>query len=437
MDEKLIDQFISDKQAVIEDVNTDVDIAYEALEELRKIMLFKGNRTAFTLADFFRFCAAAISSVEPSVYVTSTEPQLEETATTNNLPLTTNRSISFELSSEEELYPWMNVTSLDQCGDTYQKFKKLIDDVIFIPYSVIQKNEEFFDFAEDFAVATGDPEFVKQNSYRECFDLVKEGRNITDLFATIRGLIEDMVRGGLSEGLTFIEQLLTHKDFQMPKYNEEFDTRLEQTCGWRKDFSDSLRRKADKEKDKIIRGHEAISNIETIINHLKVTYRGLLRTFMTESLFQYLAKYITKHELARQFLSENNVTERETFSRRILDSQDLEKQYYHRFNEITIKIIQGYGNLREDRPIIINDSSAQRLELVRKALTVDDLTDLARAGDVRGIIDKIVYMIYVLLVHVNDHIMGPAHIIQDKLRRMETNLREYQDSIKVDSQFYL
>ena len=437
MDVKLIDEFITDKQAVIEDVNTDVDLAYEALEQLQKIMLSTSNKTGFTLADFFSFYAAAVSSVQPSITVTSTGPQLEEAATTNNLPLTTNRSSSFELFSEEELYPWLNVISLDQCHDAYRKFKNHIDDAILVPCDHIHQNQEFFVFAEDFAVTTGDPDLVKQNLYKECFDLVEKGRNLTDLFTTVRGRIEDMVHSGLSEGLTIIEQLLTRKDFQIPKYIKEFDTRLEQTCGWRKDFSDSLRRKADKEKDKIIRGHEAISHIVPIIRHLKVTYRGLLRTFMTESLSQYLAKNITKQELATKFLSENNVTEREIFSRRILDSQDLEKQYYHWFNEITIKIIQGYGNLREDKPVIINDSSVHRLELVRKALTVDDLTYLARAGDVRGVIDKIVYMLYVLMAHANDHIMGPAHIIQDKLRRMETSLREYQDSIKVDSQFNL
>ena len=432
MDERLIEEFTADKRALIEDVNVAVDLAYEALEQLWKIISFKNNGTTSALMEFFRFCSGTTSPVESSVTVipfassSSTDPQLEETGTAYQLPLNTG-SISVE--PEDDLYPWLNVTRLDQCDDAYRKFKKHFDDVTFVPFAHTQQNDEFFTFAEDFAVTIGNPYL-----YRKCLGLIQEGRNITGIFTEVYILIDDVVHGpeDLMEHLLFL-----HEKFNSQKYSKEFDTRLKQTCGWRNDFSDTLREKVQKEKYKIMKGREAIFDIWRLNWRLDKNLFVFQHSFVTESMSQYLGKNMTKQELAKQFLSAQNLTKRENFFQRIINSEDFLIDYQTQFKKMIDPMLQGYGNLREQRPVIINDSSAQRLELVRKALTVDNLTDLAREGDVIGIIDQIRSVFSGLLWRVQGNVIRPLPEIRNILKMVETNLREYQASIKMDSQFYL
>ena len=236
MDEKLIEEFISDKQALIEDVNTGVDLVYEALKQLWKLMAFENNGTTSRMEEFFRFCTEAISPVESSVTVlpfqtvSSTDPQLEGNATTYQLPSNTSGSISVELFPEEDLYSWLNVTSQDQCDDAYRKFKKLIDDVIVIPCAHIHQNQEFFSFAAYFVETA-------ENLYRKCFHPMNKSASIIYLFVSVCDLADTMVHSGLPEGLAIFKQFLAHyKKFQILKYSKEFHTELEETCEWRKDL---------------------------------------------------------------------------------------------------------------------------------------------------------------------------------------------------------
>ena len=70
MDEKLIDQFISDKVAEInEEVHTDVELAYKALEQLWKIMVFENNGTTSRLVELFRLFASVETSAEHKISV--------------------------------------------------------------------------------------------------------------------------------------------------------------------------------------------------------------------------------------------------------------------------------------------------------------------------------------------------------------------------------
>ena len=217
--------------------------------------------------------------------------------------------------------------------------------------------------------------------------------------------------------------------------------------------SDTLRKNAEKEKAKIIQGQKDISDIWQFIHRLNFNLHFFWSYFRTESMSLYLVKNMTKRELAQQYLSEQNVTERELFFLSIIDSvnhiqldliqstwhpfENLMKQYESHFYKIIDLMYEGYGNLREEKPIIINDSNAQRLQLVQKALTVDDLTDLARKGDVKGILQKISNIIAGSIQHVDYQIMRPLPQIRASLKKVENNLREYQESIKMDNKFYL
>ena len=66
-DKKLIAKLISEKVTAIQDTNPDMDLVYEALEQLREIMAFENNGTTSRLVDFFRLCKGMIASTEPPV----------------------------------------------------------------------------------------------------------------------------------------------------------------------------------------------------------------------------------------------------------------------------------------------------------------------------------------------------------------------------------
>ena len=182
------------------EVVTDVDLVYEALDQLRNIMASKNNGTTSRLVEFFRFCSSVVTSEGPSADVSSattesnystifdetsvppfggnvklqestsvsntpnmtlhvatetgnaslsqmsaTSTQYESsisssvsssqtglpTSNVNNVTLTANDT-GFEKEEDEEdyQYPWLNITSLDQCREAYRKSIKYIDDII-------------------------------------------------------------------------------------------------------------------------------------------------------------------------------------------------------------------------------------------------------------------------------------------------------------------
>ena len=66
-DVELIREVGAEKLAEInKDVDTDVDLVYWALEQLRKIIGFENNGTTSGLVDFFRFCAGVVTFEGPS-----------------------------------------------------------------------------------------------------------------------------------------------------------------------------------------------------------------------------------------------------------------------------------------------------------------------------------------------------------------------------------
>ena len=101
-DEQLITQLISDKQADIEKkVDTDVDIAYEGLEQVLKILAFETSGMNSKLVDFLRFCAGATSS---------------ESSVTLSPPASTPSSAvsSAESLSEESILPSVDAFNLNE-----------------------------------------------------------------------------------------------------------------------------------------------------------------------------------------------------------------------------------------------------------------------------------------------------------------------------------
>ena len=247
MDEKLIGEFIADKQTVIEDVNTDVDLVYEALKQLHKILLFENNGTTSRLVDIFKFCTG-VNTSQSAVTIMPSPTESPDSLSSTDLELKAHetiynkeKSISIDaqeamiLSSDvtnmglsttlgidatiidmdkmmptplhtkgllpkEDKYPWQQVTNLDQCDEAYSMLRKHIHDVIVKPSAHVNKNREFFIIADDFTLTQKMP-------HKECFDLVEEGRRIMDYFFTILPLIENVTNGGLDEGLIAMEKL--------------------------------------------------------------------------------------------------------------------------------------------------------------------------------------------------------------------------------------
>ena len=197
-------------------------------------------------------------------------------------------------------------------------------------------------------------------------------------------------------------------------------------------------KEAEKVKDTIVQARKALSDgKKLIIKWFSALEDRLIRIFPTESLSQYLVKNITKQELARQFLSDHNVIKKITFLQSIKDMEDSMQQYREFIYDISI-MLMGYVKLSSWRPVIINDSSVQRLELIQKALTVNTFSDWAKEGDLWEIIRGIPSVILDGPIRdLNENVMRPILLMSDKYKIVETNLQEYQDSIKMDSQFYL
>ena len=98
-----------------------------------------------------------------------------------------------------------------------------------------------------------------------------------------------------------------------------------------------------------------------------------------------------------------------------------------------------YHYLRYDRPRIINDSSVHDLELVKKGLTVKFIRDHMTEGDIiKDIVSMFEFALQEGPINVYDTtVMKPLENIREQLEALDINLRNYQDSIKMDSQFYL
>ena len=256
---------IIDKMAEInKDVDIELDLVPEALRKLRNIMKLEHNGTTTRLFDFFQFCAGANTTVVSSPTLVSSATDASVPFTASNLESTTEIT-STSTQQEHENYegPWLNVTSLDECNETHRKFKKYIDDVILIPYGHIKDEQIFFVMAEKYNHSVNGSGPLK---YPECFDLIEKGKAIMDFFNAVLHLTSQVVEVDIGEGLNTLEELIERlEDVNLSESVKYFNTRLNQSCGWRKDFSEIVREKAEMYKEYITHGRLSLLQLETIL----------------------------------------------------------------------------------------------------------------------------------------------------------------------------
>ena len=209
--------------------------------------------------------------------------------------------------------------------------------------------------------------------------MIEEGKVILDSFDTALGLVSRLIEVDIDEGLAIVEELMDHlESFNISESIRYFDSRMNQACGWRKDFSKEVREKAQVYKAYIIEGRFSLLQLE--IPLLRYYTQALIvkwnNTFDVE---KYLAGNITKQQLAEQFLSAKNIRRREYLSECICVMEDMMDQYLNQLYLSLDYMLEGYVHLLGQNPvIIINDSSIQHLHVVQKALTKDWLARFAR-----------------------------------------------------------
>ena len=116
-----------------------------------------------------------------------------------------------------------------------------------------------------------------------------------------------------------------------------------------------------------------IEATETIIAWKNILMNiGIGHPFPTENIEQYLAKIITKQELAKQFLSLQNITEREKYFQVLHNIDYLTHKYSGQIYRI-ISFLRLTSLMMTD---IFDNNSIQQLELVQKAMTVEAMADL-------------------------------------------------------------
>ena len=277
--------------------------------------------------------------------------------------------------------------------------------------------------------------------YRECFDLIDLGKKIIESFLDVKELIQELLDSGFHEGLVIMEKLMVHhQDFHISESSEDFDSRLEKACSWREEFAEKVRQDAEMKKSSIVKLQDEVDEAEVFLPiwNYKLIDVVYICIISTDNLARYLSENITKQELAEQWLSPENVNRKRKFLEGITDLENKRQHYDAVLNSIKTLMINSYFFLRR-RPDIINDSSVHDLELVKKGLTVKLIRDHVREGD---IIWPIIYRFEKVLregpIKVYDTtVMKPLQDIREVLQAFEMNLREYQESIKMESQFYL
>ena len=90
-----------------------------------------------------------------------------------------NRTIEVPIQVEEDRFPWLKVKQRNECNEAYSSFSKYMNDAIVTVYEDIKREQEFFILADNYVNVTSELSLVK---YRECFDLIEEGKVIIDVF---------------------------------------------------------------------------------------------------------------------------------------------------------------------------------------------------------------------------------------------------------------
>ena len=103
-------------QTVIQNANTEMDLVYEALEQLWEILAFETNGTTSRLMDFFRFCAVAKTSaglsVPYSTSTSSTEPSVNLSLAEHSVTFSPSEPPVSFLSSEPSVTLLLSETSI-------------------------------------------------------------------------------------------------------------------------------------------------------------------------------------------------------------------------------------------------------------------------------------------------------------------------------------
>ena len=100
---------------------------------------------------------------------------------------------------------------------------------------------------------------------------------------------------------------------------------------------------------------------------------------------------------------------------------------------------RGYVDLESKlTPIVITWNKIPSLKLTQQAYEVTALADKAHNRDLPYVVQNLPEVIHDGPIHdSNVQMMAPLDEMCNKLKMVEANLKEYQDSIKMDSQFYL
>ena len=106
----------------------------------------------------------------------------------------------------------------------------------------------------------------------------------------------------------------------------------------------------------------------------------------------------------------------------------LMQKYRKQTAEAVSEILTLYTSLAK----IMDDNSMQRLEIVRKLMTVD--LDFENVFLLENEFNKAMEE---NIKKLEQNITNPMFDMLFKIKAVETNLREYNDSIKMDSRFYL
>ena len=453
-----------------------MDSVFQALEQLREIMAFENNGTTSRLVDFFRFCTRETTSTTPPVtlLVNSSEPT-EVTSISSTIVMAPDSTIetsfftklqldhsptaiissptesyisekasssievdsttpnvgdvvvtsSVDSSQEENRFPWLNIRNLDECDAAKLQFKNYIDDVILAPYGHIKRYQEFLQLADDYSRSHYVPHW-----HRPCFTLTEEGMNSLNYFWTVVDLIDNFLN---MKDLASFREIL-----QFPKLVGKFNDKLRQFCGWMAGkFQIDSQKKLQKFKTNIGTVQIKILQAKKEIFDWKVILEKW-QSFPIENIEQYLDKDITKQELPKQFLSQQNVAKRENFFQDIKKMEDHMQVYQNHIEQVRNYLSKGYHSLRTPTPVtIIDDNSVQRLDLVQKAMTVVSMRNWTRKVDLQGIIGLIPSVIQENINELNRNTTESMIDIRSKIKMLETNLREYEDSINMKSQFYL
>ena len=105
-DEKLINELIAKKlEEMNKDVDTDVDLVYEAMEHLWKTMSFNSNETISRFLDFLRFCMGnnSLTSSTNVAADTFSHTEKQQKQTQNLMPESSVLAFGATLSLEQSV----------------------------------------------------------------------------------------------------------------------------------------------------------------------------------------------------------------------------------------------------------------------------------------------------------------------------------------------